>query len=70
MYQFNLTPYEFDMSHQEGTTKNAVLHKTAKIELSAFAPELFISILRFIYRIQLVHNSLLTTVKSWTLKYF
>ena len=41
MYQFNLTPYEFDMSHQEGTTKNAVLHKTAKMELSAFAPELF-----------------------------
>ena len=42
MYLFNLTPYEFDMSHQEGTTKNAVLHKTAKMELSAFAPELFI----------------------------
>ena len=41
MYQFNLTPYEFDMSHQEGTPKNAVLHKTAKMELSAFAPELF-----------------------------
>ena len=41
MYQFNLTPYEFDMSHQESTTKNAVLHKTAKMELSAFAPELF-----------------------------
>ena len=29
------------MSHQEGTTKNAVLHKKAKMELSAFAPELF-----------------------------
>ena len=41
MYQFNFTPYEFDMSHQEGTTKNAVLHKTAKMELSVFAPELF-----------------------------
>ena len=41
MYQFSFTPYEFDMSHQEGTTKNAVLHKTAKIKLSVFAPELF-----------------------------
>ena len=30
------------MSHQEGTTKNAVLlHKTAKMDLSVFAPELF-----------------------------
>ena len=29
------------MSHQEGTTKNTVLHKTAKMELSVFAPELF-----------------------------
>ena len=41
MYQFSFTPCEFDMSHQEGTTKNAVLHKTAKMELSVFAPELF-----------------------------
>ena len=40
MYQFSFTPYEFDMSQQEGTTKNAVLHKTAKMELSVFAPEL------------------------------
>ena len=30
------------MSHQEGTTKNAALHKTAKMELLVFAPELFI----------------------------
>ena len=42
MYQFSFTPYQFDMSHQDGTTKNAVLHKTAKMELSVFAPELFI----------------------------
>ena len=41
MYQFSFTSYEFDMSRQEGTTKNAVLHKTAKMELSVFAPELF-----------------------------
>ena len=46
MYQFSFTPYEFDMSHQEGTTKNAVLHKTAKMELSVFAPELFICTLK------------------------
>ena len=38
MYQFSFIPYEFDMSHQEGTTKNTVLHKTAKMELSVFAP--------------------------------
>ena len=44
MYQFSFTPYEFDMSHQEGTTKNAVLHKTAKMELSVFAPELLYSV--------------------------
>ena len=41
MYQFSFTPYEFNMSHQEGTTKNADLHKTAKMDLSVFAPELF-----------------------------
>ena len=28
------------MSHQEGTTKNAVLHKTAKMKFSVFAHEL------------------------------
>ena len=41
MYQFSFTPYEFGRSHQEGTTKNAALHKTAKMELSVFVPELF-----------------------------
>ena len=30
MYQFNLTPCEFDMSHQEGTTKNAFYTKQLK----------------------------------------
>ena len=42
MYKFSFTPYEFDMSHQKAQQKNAVLHKTAKMELSVFAPDLFI----------------------------
>ena len=55
MYQFNLTPYGFDMSHQEGTTKNTVLHKTAKMELSAFAPELFIcSYVHYYYHVLII----------------
>ena len=36
------------MSHQEGTTKNAVLHKTAKIELSVFAPDLLLLCIFFL----------------------
>ena len=59
MYQFNLTPYEFDMSHQESTTKNAVLHKTAKMELSAFAPELYNYTVAIIRSIKIFLNPLI-----------
>ena len=55
MYQFSFTPYEFDMSHQEGTTKNVVLHKTAKMKLTVFAPELFIYFLNY-YHYAITNN--------------